>query len=159
MSKCNHFWRAIDSRRSQCSKCKEITKSPCREPECVMKQEEIAGLKRCADQAEEDRDYWKSAHGKLAEETSQRELKFDYWRDKAKEQAEEIAALRAEKLTDASALRLALERIAELEKVVEAAPELERVKYAWALYCGRGSKWDDAWREAGYLKENGDVLA
>ena len=64
---------------------------------------------------------------------------------------EEIAALRAEKLTDASALRLALERIAALEKVAEAAPELERVKYAWALYCGRGSKWDDAWREAGYL--------
>lgn len=68
---------------------------------------------------------------------------------------EEIAALRAEKLTDASALRLALERIAALEKVAEAAPELERVKYAWALYCGRGSKWDDAWREAGYLKEEG----
>lgn len=47
------------------------------------------------------------------------------------------------------------ERIAALEKVAESAPELERVKYAWALYCGRGSKWEDAWREAGYLKEEG----
>lgn len=30
MSKCNHFWRAVDSTRSQCSKCFEIT-SPERE--------------------------------------------------------------------------------------------------------------------------------
>ena len=41
---CNHFWRAVDSRRSQCSKCGEIEKSPCREPECVALQARIDEL-------------------------------------------------------------------------------------------------------------------
>ena len=64
---------------------------------------------------------------------------------------EEIAALRAEKLTDASALRLALERIAELEKVVEAL--LSRSKVFGA--SGITHEEAKALREAGYLKEEG----
>ena len=79
---------------------------------------------------------------------------------------EEIAALRAkvseqdrEYASVVNQFHDSLKRNTALEKVAEAAPELERVKYAWALYCGRGSKWEDAWREAGYLKEDGDVLA
>ena len=64
---------------------------------------------------------------------------------------EEIAALRAEKLTDASALRLALERIAELEKVVEAL--LSRSKVFGA--SGLTHEEAKALREAGYLKEEG----
>ena len=64
---------------------------------------------------------------------------------------EEIAALRAEKLTDASALRLALERIAELEKVVEAL--LSRSKVFGASGITREEA--KALREAGYLKEEG----
>lgn len=67
---------------------------------------------------------------------------------------EEIAALRAEKLTDASALRLALERIAALEKVAETASEILRL---CAKNFERSTLWadwqnlDDALREAGYL--------
>ena len=71
---------------------------------------------------------------------------------------DEIAALRAkvseqewEYASVVNQFHDALKHNTALEKVAEAAPELERVKYAWALYCGRGSKWDDAWREAGYL--------
>lgn len=68
-----------------------------------------------------------------------------------RKQQEEIAALRAEKLTDASALRLALERIAELEKVVEAL--LSRSKVFGA--SGLTHEEAKALREAGYLKEEG----
>jgi len=44
MSECNHYWQVIDGRHSQCSKCGEIEKSPCREPECVDMQARIKEL-------------------------------------------------------------------------------------------------------------------
>jgi len=53
MSECNHFWRAVDSRRSQCSKCGEITKAPCREPECAKMQEQVAALQAELERARE----------------------------------------------------------------------------------------------------------
>ena len=61
---------------------------------------------------------------------------------------EEIAALRAEKLTDASALRLALERIAALEKVAEAAIGVYRITERDTVFH---NELRDALREAGYL--------
>ena len=66
---------------------------------------------------------------------------------------EEIAALRAEKLTDASALRLALERIAALEKVAEAAAKIWNPQ-SW-LPVINFDELGEALREAGYLKEEG----
>ena len=62
---------------------------------------------------------------------------------------EEIAALRAEKLTDASALRLALERIAALEKVAEAAAKIWNPQ-SW-LPVINFDELGEALREAGYL--------
>ena len=69
---------------------------------------------------------------------------------------EEISALRAEKLTDASALRLALERIAALEKAIANAPHTHDCDaYIWI--DGVCNCWKlEALREAGYLKEDGD---
>ena len=38
---------------------------------------------------------------------------------------------------------------AKLRKAVEAAPDLQRVKRAWAIYLGSGGmKWIDAWHNA-----------
>lgn len=46
LSDCFHFWRAVDGRRSQCSKCGEIRRSPCDEPECVALRARVEELER-----------------------------------------------------------------------------------------------------------------
>lgn len=50
MSDCNHFWRAINSRSSQCSKCGEITRAPCRDIECASLRARVAELEAEHDQ-------------------------------------------------------------------------------------------------------------
>lgn len=44
MSECRHFWRAVDNRASQCSKCGEMRYTPCSNRECVANRNRIAEL-------------------------------------------------------------------------------------------------------------------
>jgi len=49
MSECSHIWRAVNTRVSQCAKCGETTKSPCREPECAALSARITELESLRD--------------------------------------------------------------------------------------------------------------
>jgi len=75
---------------------------------------------------------------------------------------DEIAALRAERATLSNGLIIQTDQVEHSEKVIE---ELEKVaEHAAALFYNHEltETWDaleEALREAGYLKEDGDVLA
>ena len=44
MSECSHFWRAVDSRSSQCAKCGEMIYRECQERKCVENRQRIEEL-------------------------------------------------------------------------------------------------------------------
>ena len=128
---------------------------------------EVTGQKRWAKQVEEDRDYWKAAHGKLAEETSQRELRRTY--DIATLQTENAQLTKERDIANEKLQHtpggdcMSYEELAEeygkvLADLAAARAEIARAKpaliKAWEIFFTRSFSQDPIGRaEARYVRE------